>query len=74
MIRRKLVAVQDFGPGVAVTSHDGCTASLDGFTQAAAGVDEPGEGTGIAAPLDSRRQAEGQALALRCCTGLCCTL
>lgn len=47
MICRKLAAVQDFGPGVAVTSHDGCTASLDGFAQAAAGVDEPGEGMGL---------------------------
>lgn len=59
MIRRELVAVEDFGPGVAVTSHDGCAASLDGFAEAAAGVDEPGEGTGVAVPLDSWQQAEG---------------
>lgn len=69
MIRRKLVAVEDFGPGVAVTSHDGCTASLDGFAQAAAGVDEPGEGMGIAAPLGSWQRAEDRApgCAERCC-------
>lgn len=47
MICRELVAVEDFGPGVAVTSHDGRTASLDGFAEAAAGEDEPGEGMGI---------------------------
>lgn len=41
MICRELVAVEDFGPGVAVTSHDGRTASLDGFAEAAAGEDEP---------------------------------
>lgn len=68
MICRKLVAVQDFGPGVAVTSHDGCAASLDSFAQAAAGVDGPGEGMGIAAPLGSFwQQAEGRARAPRCC-------
>lgn len=68
MIRRKLVAVEDFGPGVAVTSHDGCTASLDGFAQAAAGVDEPGEGMGIAAPLGSWQRAEDRAQG---CAGRC---
>lgn len=47
MICRELVAVQDFGPGVAITSHDGCAASLDGFAEAAAGIDEPGEGMGV---------------------------
>lgn len=47
MICRELVAVQDFGPGIAVTSHDGRTASLDGFAEAAAGIDEPAEGMSI---------------------------
>lgn len=47
MICRELVAVQDFGPGIAVTSHDGRTASLDGFAEAAAGIDEPGEGMSV---------------------------
>lgn len=47
MICRELVAVEDFGPGIAVTSHDGRTASLDGFAEAAAGIDEPGEGMGV---------------------------
>ena len=42
VVRRELVAVEDFGPGIAVTSHDGRTAPLDGLAQAAAGVDEPG--------------------------------
>lgn len=65
MIRRKLVAVQDFGPGVAVTSHDGRAAPLDGLAQAAAGVDEPAEGKGL---------RHLWAVRLGVCAGLCCTL
>lgn len=70
MISRELVAVEDFGPGIPVRSHDGSTASLDNFAQAAAGVDAPGEGMGIAAPLGSSwQQAEGFAAAQGCASG-----
>lgn len=58
VVCRKLVAVEDFGPGVAVTSHDGRAAPLDGLTQAAAGVDEPGEGGGMGWDGSSSRTAQ----------------
>lgn len=71
MICRELVAVQDLGPGVAVTSHDGRAAPLDGLAEAAAGVDEPGEGMGIQRlPVPGRRlTVEPQHRC--CCTGPC---
>lgn len=71
MICRELVAVEDFGPGVAVTSHDGSTASLDGFAEAAAGVDEPGEGMAVQhLPVPGRR-LRVEPCHHCCCTGLC---
>lgn len=70
VISRELVAVEDFRPGVPITSHEGSAASLDSFAQTAAGVDEPGKGMGIAAPLGSSwQQAEGFAAAQGCASG-----